>query len=278
MRLHFTKMQGLGNDFVVLDQLIHPAFISQKQIKAMAHRQTGIGFDQLIYIEAPVRPDADFHYRVFNADGTEIEHCGNGARCFYRYVRDKRLTWKKTIKVSTAAGGLIEMTQAGQGMVSVTMAAPQFASSQIPITQQGEPTSMYGLTIQEECFNVGLVSVGNPHCVLLVPDVKVAAVKRIGDLIRHHDYFPEQVNVGFLEVVSPSRARLRVYERGVGETLACGTGACAAFAIGRVQGWLDERIHIELPGGSLQLIWKGEQHRMIMTGPAVTVFEGHIHL
>lgn len=278
MRLHFTKMQGLGNDFVVLDQLSHPSFISRKQINEMSDRQTGIGFDQLIYIEAPVRPDADFHYRVFNADGHEIEHCGNGARCFYRYVRDKRLTWKKTIKVSTEAGGLIEITQAGQGLISVTMEEPQFTSNQIPITQQGDNSSLYALTIKEETFEVGLVSVGNPHCVLLVPDVKVAAVKRIGHLIRHHEFFPEQVNVGFMEVISPTRAKLRVYERGVGETLACGTGACAAFAIGRTQGWLDERIRIELPGGMLQLVWKGEQHRMIMTGPAEIVFEGHIDL
>ncbi len=278
MRLHFTKMHGLGNDFVVLDQVTHPTFISQKQIKEMSNRQLGIGFDQLIFIEAPLRPDADFHYRVFNADGREIEHCGNGARCFYRYVRDKHLTWKKTIKVSTENGALIELTQAGQNLVSVTMEAPQFSSAQIPVTQDQPACTLYPLTVKDETFEVGLVSVGNPHCVLLVSDINAAPVKRVGHLIRHHEYFPQQVNVGFMEVVTPTRAKLRVYERGAGETQACGTGACAAFAIGRTQGWLDERIRVELPGGILHLVWKGQQHQMMMIGPAETVFEGHIDL
>jgi diaminopimelate epimerase len=270
-------MHGLGNDFAIIEQVTNPVYLSTKQIQKMADRNTGIGFDQLIYIEAPLRPDVDFHYRVFNADGTEVEHCGNGARCLYRFVRNRRLTWKKTIKVSTETDTILEMTQASQGLVSVTMQEPQFSTEQIPRTQ-GNSNQLHGLEIAGKEFDVGLVSVGNPHCILLVDDIKRAPVVELGNQIRKHHWFPEQVNVGFMEVINPTQIKLRVFERGVGETLACGTGACAAIAVGRQQGWLDERVRVELKGGDLQLLWKGKDNQMIMTGPAETVFEGSINL
>jgi len=277
MRLAFTKMHGLGNDFAVIEQVTNPIYLSTKQINKMSDRNTGIGFDQLIYIEAPLRPDVDFHYRVFNADGSEVEHCGNGARCLYRFVRNNRLTWKKTIKVSTETDTILEMTQASQGLVSVTMQEPQFSTDQIPRTANIY-NQLHGLELAGKEFEVGLVSVGNPHCVLLVDDIKRAPVVELGSQIRQHHWFPQQVNVGFMEVITPTRIKLRVFERGVGETQACGTGACAAIAIGRQQGWLDERVIVELQGGDLQLLWKGKDNQMIMTGPAETVFEGTINI
>ena len=277
MRLAFTKMHGLGNDFAVIEQVTNPVYLSAKQIQKISDRNTGIGFDQLIYVEAPLRPDVDFHYRVFNADGTEVEHCGNGARCLYRFVRNRRLTWKKTIKVSTETDIVLEMTQAGQGLVSVTMQEPMFSTEQIPRTANIKD-QLHPLEIEGKGFDVGLVSVGNPHCVLLVDDIKRAPVVELGIQIRQHHWFPQQVNVGFMEVITPTRIKLRVFERGVGETLACGTGACAAIAIGRQQGWLDERVKVELQGGDLQLLWKGKDNEMIMTGPAETVFEGTINI
>lgn len=278
MRVQFTKMHGLGNDFVVIDQLTQSNFISHKKIKALSDRKRGIGFDQLIFIEAPSVPEADFHFRVFNADGQEIEHCGNGARCFYRYVKDKRLTWKNTIYVSTEMGDLLEMTQAAHGMVTVTMTTPKFRTEQIPVTLEKENDSLYPVQVKNKTYDLGMVSMGNPHCVLLVPDINVAPVKRLGQQLRVHQHFPEQVNVGFMEVVTPTRIKLRVYERGVGETLACGTGACAAVAVGIQQGWLDERARVELPGGHLHIKWKGDNYPMVMTGPARTVFEGAFEL
>ncbi len=277
MRLPFTKMHGLGNDFVVIEQVTNPVYLSTKQIQKMSDRNTGIGFDQLIYVEAPLRPDVDFHYRVFNADGGEVEHCGNGARCLYRFIRDRRLTWKKTIRVSTETDTILEMTQASQGLVSVTMQEPEFSTNQIPRTEN-LLNQLHALEIDGSEMDVGLVSVGNPHCVLLVDDIKRAPVVELGIQIRQHHWFPEQVNVGFMEVINPTRIKLRVFERGVGETLACGTGACAAIAIGRQQGWLDERVKVELNGGDLQLLWKGKDNQMIMTGPAETVFEGTINI
>ncbi len=277
MQLSFTKMHGLGNDFMVIEQVTNPIYLSAKQIRKLSDRNLGVGFDQLIYVEAPLRPDVDFHYRVFNGDGTEIEHCGNGARCFYRFIRNKRLTWKKTIKVSTETDTILEMTQSGQGLVSVTMQEPEFTTKQIPKTMNS-PNQLHPLEINGKTLDVGLVSVGNPHCVLLVEDISRAPVSELGILIREHKWFPEQVNVGFMEVITPTKIKLRVFERGVGETLACGTGACAAIAVGRQQGWLDERVRVELNGGDLQLLWKGSDNQMVMTGPAETVFEGEIEI
>jgi len=278
MRVPFTKMHGLGNDFVVLDQLTQNHFIGQKKIKELSDRKRGIGFDQLIFIEPPTTPEVDFNFRVFNADGQEIEHCGNGARCFYRYVRDKRLTWKKNIKVSTELGHVLEMSPAPHGMVSVSMVSPNFKTEQIPITLEQNNNDLIEVTLKNETYELGMVSMGNPHCVLLVPDINVAPVKRLGQQLRIHPHFPEQVNVGFMEVVTPTRVKLRVYERGVGETLACGTGACAAVAVGIQQGWLQERARVELQGGYLHIKWKGDETPMIMTGPAESVFEGHLEL
>ncbi len=277
LKIPFSKMHGLGNDFVVLDHVTNPLFLNAKQIRLLSDRHRGIGCDQLIYVEAPVRPDADFHYRVFNADGTEIEHCGNGARCFYRFVRDKNLTWKGKLRVSTETGAILELSQSSHGMVSVEMEEPLFQTPQIPCTVEKKQT-MYSLFVAQENFEVGLVSMGNPHCVILVPDVDSAPVNELGPMICQHPWFPEGVNVGFMEVLNPVKIKLRVFERGVGETQACGTGACAALAVGRQQGWLDERVRVELPGGTLQLAWKGAGHKLRMTGSAVTVFEGEIEL
>jgi len=277
LRIPFSKMQGLGNDFVVIDQVTNPQYLNTKQIQKLADRHYGIGCDQLIYVEAPMRPDVDFHYRVFNADGHEVEHCGNGARCFYRFVREHQLSWKGRLRVSTETGSVLEMTQGPNGMVCVEMDEPQFNTKQIPVTQQKQQLN-YKLKVADEIISVGLVSMGNPHCVILVNDIEKAPVSELGPVIGQHPWFPEGVNVGFMEVLNPVRIKLRVFERGSGETQACGTGACAALAIGRQHGWLDERVRIEQPGGNLQLNWKGAGHRLKMTGSAVTVFEGIIEL
>ncbi len=277
LQIPFSKMQGLGNDFVVIDQVTNPQYLNNKQIKLLSDRHYGVGCDQLIYVEAPVRPDADFHYRVFNADGSEIGHCGNGARCFYRFVKERKLTWKGQIRVSTETGGVLEISQSSHGMVSVEMDEPQFKTSSIPITCEQEKL-MYRLVIADESLDIGLVSMGNPHCVILVPDVESAPVNELGPMICQHPWFPEGVNVGFMEVINPVRVKLRVFERGLGETQACGTGACAALAVGRQQGWLDERIRVELAGGHLQLAWKGVGNKLKMTGSATTVFEGIIEI
>jgi diaminopimelate epimerase len=277
MRLPFTKMHGLGNDFVVLDQVTRPTFLSGKQIRALADRHRGIGFDQLIYVEAPKRPDADFHYRVFNADGREIEHCGNGARCFYRFVRDKQLTWKRRLVVTTESGQLLQMFHVGPGLVGVEMEEPAFATSLIPRTlERTQP--LYPLPVLDDVLEVGLVSVGNPHCVVMVPDAGNAPVADLGPVICSHSWFPKQANVSFMEIQSSNRIRLRVFERGVGETEACGTAACAAMAVGRSLGWLDEKVRVWQPGGFLQLSWSGPGQRMTMIGPAVSVFDGEIEL
>ncbi len=278
MRLSFTKMHGLGNDFVVLDQVTQPVYLSQKQIRGLADRHRGIGFDQLIYVEAPIRPDADFHYRVFNADGKEAGHCGNGARCFYRFVRDKQLTWKRRIKVTTEDGSLLDIFHAGPGLVGVEMEGPVFQTPQIPVTMRHHGQHLYQLPVMDDIIEVGLVSVGNPHCIVWVPDIHTAPVRELGPMLCQHAWFPEQVNVSFVELKSRNHVALRVFERGVGETQACGTAACATIAIGRALGWLDEKVRVIQPGGMLQLRWRGQGANMVMIGPAQKVFEGVVEL
>lgn len=276
MLLHFTKMHGLGNDFMVLDLISQKARLRPEQIRRLADRHFGIGFDQLLTVEPPTTPDADFRYRIFNADGSEVENCGNGARCFAVFVHDKKLTCKQTLKVETAGGPLILQLN-DKGLVTVDMGVPRLKPDEIPF-QAAQQAISYPLQLQDQSLEVGAVSMGNPHAVLRVDDVLNFPVEQIGPQIEQHSRFPKRVNAGFLQVISRNQGRLRVYERGAGETLACGTGACAAMVYGRLQGWFDSRVEIHLPGGCLQIEWSGEGHPVKMTGPAQRVFEGQLFI
>lgn len=276
MRLDFTKMQGLGNDFIVFDATRRPINLSPEQIRTLSDRRFGIGFDQLLLVEPQRTDSADFHYRIFNADGGEVEQCGNGARCFARYVRDKGLTDKDTIQVGTA-GGEIRLFIEADGQVRVNMGAPRFLPEEIPFQAEAE-ADRYPIAINGETFQIGAVSMGNPHTVLQVSDTNTAPVETLGPLLESHPRFPRRVNVGFMAIRSRGHIDLRVFERGAGETLACGTGACAAMVVGRRWGLLDERVRVSLPGGDLLIGWQGPGESVWMTGPAVTVFEGSVVL
>jgi diaminopimelate epimerase len=276
MLLRFTKMHGLGNDFMVLDLVSQHAHILPKHAKQWGDRRTGIGFDQLLLVEAPNNPDVDFRYRIFNSDGSEVEQCGNGARCFARFVLDKRLTAKKQIRVETK-GGIIELDIRNDGQISVDMGAPRLVPADIPFDAPEQAIS-YPLDVDGENVEVAAVSMGNPHAVLRVYDINNAPVDVLGPKIEHHPRFPARVNVGFLHVVDRQRAQLRVWERGVGETQACGTGACAAAVAAITQGWMDSPMLIDLPGGRLSIEWAGPGHSVVMTGPAVRVYEGQVRL
>ncbi len=279
MRVSFTKMHGLGNDFVVIDAISQHVSLRPAQITKLADRHTGVGFDQLLLIEPPSRPDADFDYRIFNADGGEVAHCGNGARCFAKFVIDRGLTAKSDITVNTARG-LITLSFDDQGWVKVNMGAPRFEADVLPY--QGPPTPDPQSTVTLESpvgpLEFGLVSMGNPHAVARVASVETTPVEIVGPAIQAMSQFPESVNVGFMQIDSPSQISLRVFERGVGETQACGTGACAAVAYGRLQGWLDAQVTVATRGGNLQIEWQGNDHDLIMIGPAETVFEGEVRL
>lgn len=276
MLLRFTKMHGLGNDFMVIDLVTQHAQLSAKQIRQWGDRHTGVGFDQLLLVEPPSTPDADFRYRIFNADGSEVEQCGNGARCFARFVQDKRLTAKKTIHVETAGGPIVLQINRDK-QVTVDMGAPRFIPAEIPFEADAEACE-YRLEVGGETLQVAAVSMGNPHCVTLVPDVRDGTLERLGALIEAHPRFPRKVNAGFMQVVDRQHARLRVYERGVGETQACGTGACAAAVAGIRLGLLDSPVQIDLPGGRLQIEWAGPGKPVLMTGPATRVYEGQIRV
>ncbi|MBP8262419.1 diaminopimelate epimerase [Pseudomonas fluvialis] len=276
MLLRFTKMHGLGNDFMVLDLISQHAHIQPKHAKAWGDRHTGVGFDQLLLVEAPTNPDVDFRYRIFNADGSEVEQCGNGARCFARFVVDKRLTVKKQIRVETK-GGIIELNLRPDGQVTVDMGAPRLVPEQIPFQADAEALS-YTVEVDGERHELAAVSMGNPHAVLRVDNVDSAPVHSLGPKLEHHPRFPKRVNVGFLQVINRQQARLRVWERGAGETQACGTGACAAAVAAIRQGWMDSPLQLELPGGSLSIEWAGPGQPVMMTGPAVRVYEGQIRL
>lgn len=276
MIIDFTKMQGLGNDFVVVDATAHPLRLTSQQIQHLADRHFGVGCDQVLLVQAPRTPGTDFHYRIFNADGGEVEQCGNGARCFVRYVRERGLTDKDEIVVETA-GGIIRPRLEADGRVTVDMGAPRFNPVDIPFIATAA-AARYDLDIPGRQLSVGAVSMGNPHAVLQVDSVRDAPVAELGPLIEHHPRFPKRVNAGFMEVVSPRHIRLRVYERGAGETLACGTGACAAVAVGRRWGVLDDTVSVDLPGGGLTIQWGGDDNPVWMTGPAERVFEGRIEL
>ncbi len=276
MLLNFTKMQGLGNDFIVIDAVSHPVKITAGQIRFLSDRHFGVGCDQVLIIEPAHDSSMDFFYRIFNADGGEVEQCGNGARCFVRYVHDKGLTCKTDITVGTISGNIHPRIEA-DGQISVDMGVPRFIPQEIPFVAEKESSS-YSLEVAGEKFDVGVVSVGNPHVVLQVEDIEHVPVASLGPVIESHARFPRRVNVGFMQVVDRSHIRLRVYERGVGETLACGSGACAATVIGRRQGLLDDSVSVELPGGSLLVQWSGGEETVRMTGPAFHVFEGKIEL
>jgi len=279
MRIQFTKMHGLGNDFVVIDAISQHVSLRPAQIVKLANRHTGVGFDQLLLIEPPSRPDADFDYRIFNSDGGEVEHCGNGARCFAKFVTDRQLTTKSKITVNTLRGLiLLEMTEGG--LVRVNMGTPKFDSTDLPYSGPPAPNDQRQVELDtpngKQLF--GLVSMGNPHAVMTVEDIEQAAVQSIGSAIQSAPQFPESVNVGFMQIESRSAIKLRVFERGVGETLACGTGACAAVAYARQLDLLDHTVTVATRGGNLQIEWQGQENDLIMTGPAESVFEGEFRL
>ena len=276
MLLRFTKMHGLGNDFMVIDLVTQHAHIQPKHVRQWGDRHTGVGFDQLLIVEPPSRPDVDFRYRIFNADGSEVEQCGNGARCFARFVVDKRLTAKKRIRVETK-GGVIELNLRSDGQITVDMGAPRLEPAQIPFAAT-ETAVCYPVEVAGRTVELAAVSMGNPHGVLRVDDVDTAPVHELGAQLETHPRFPQKANIGFLQVVDAHHARLRVWERGCGETQACGTGACAAAVAGIRQGWLQSPVQISLPGGSLSIEWAGPGAPVLMTGPALRVFEGQVRL
>ncbi|MGM8936432.1 diaminopimelate epimerase [Pseudomonas neustonica] len=276
MLLRFTKMHGLGNDFMVIDLVTQHAQLLPKQIRQWSDRHTGIGFDQLLVVEPPSCPDADFRYRIYNADGSEVEQCGNGARCFARFVQDKRLTAKKVIQVETA-GGPITLQVRRDGQVTVDMGAPRFTPADVPFIAEHE-AEQYAFEVAGEQLMVSAVSMGNPHCVTLVDEINNGMLERLGAHIEAHPRFPRKVNAGFMQVIDPEHARLRVFERGVGETQACGTGACAAAVAGIRLGLLRSPVQIQLPGGNLQIEWDGPGQPVMMTGPATRVYEGQIRV
>lgn len=276
MLLRFTKMHGLGNDFMVIDLISQHAHIQPKHARQWGDRHTGVGFDQLLLVEAPHNPDVDFRYRIFNADGSEVEQCGNGARCFARFVLDKRLTTKRRIHVETK-GGIIELNLRADGQIGVDMGPPRLVPAEIPFQADAEALR-YPLNIDDQSLEIAAISMGNPHAVLRVDDIDSAPVHELGPKIEHHPRFPQRVNAGFLQVIDRQHAKLRVWERGAGETQACGTGACAAAVAAIRQGWMDSPVQIDLPGGRLSIEWAGSGQPVIMTGPAVRVFEGQVRL
>ncbi len=274
-QLTFYKMHGLGNDFMVFDAINQVVTLSEQQIRSWSNRYTGVGFDQLLLVEKPTQAGVDFRYRIFNADGSEVAQCGNGARCFARFVRDRGLSDKDALTVETASGIIVLYLE--QDGVRVNMGVPRFMSTQIPLTLA--QTSVYEQLIDGEVLRFGSVSMGNPHALIWVDDISIADVERWGKAVQaRRDLFPEGVNVGFAQLMGRNQIRLRVYERGAGETQACGTGACAAMAICRQLEQVDERVTVSLPGGDLVIEWSGKIDDVLwMTGPAVTVFEGKIN-
>jgi len=269
--LRFTKMEGLGNDFVVIDATRVPFALEAADIRRLADRRFGVGCDQLLVVE-PARDGADFRYRIFNADGGEVEQCGNGARCFVVYVREHGLTGKREIRVETA-GGVIVPRLEDDGEVSVDMGMPRFSPRDVPFVG-GTGAVVEPLDVDGTLVHISALSMGNPHAVLIVDDVESAPVATLGPLIERHPRFPARVNAGFMQIVDRATMRLRVFERGAGETLACGTGACAAVVAGRRRGLLDEQVRVITRGGELAIRWPGEGSGVVMKGPARTVFEG----
>jgi diaminopimelate epimerase len=276
MSAPFTKMHGAGNDFVVFDGVTRPIVLTPEKIRRLADRHFGIGCDQVLVVERPSASGADFRYRIFNADGGEVEQCGNGARCFVRFVRDKRLTAKDEIAVETISGMIYPRLEP-DGNVTVNMGVPRFDPAEVPF-EAGKRENVYDLEVNGRKVSVTVLSMGNPHAVQVVPEVDNAPVNTQGPLIERHPRFPQRVNAGYMQIMDRGHIRLRVHERGAGETLACGSGACAAVVAGRQRGLLDDKVDVKLLGGTLRVSWAGEGQPVWMTGPAVTVFEGTIDL
>jgi len=271
-KLGFTKMHGLGNDFVVLDGIARQIDLTPAHYRRLADRRLGVGCDQVLLVERPTRPDVDFRYRIFNADGGEVEQCGNGARCFVKFVRERGYTTKRRLRVETL-GGIIEPEWSESGEVTVDMGPPRFAPSEIPFHSDSDAL-VQPLDVDGDTIEISAVSMGNPHAVQVVADILRAPVTTQGPKLEHHPSFPQRVNAGYMQVVDRATIRLRVWERGAGETLACGTGACAAVVTGIRRGLLDRAVRVETRGGSLAISWAGAGAPVAMTGPATTVFEG----
>lgn len=276
MKLEFTKMHGLGNDFMVIDAINQRVALTPEQVRSLADRHFGIGFDQLLLVEAATGPDTDFRYRIFNADGSEVGQCGNGARCFMQFVHENGLTHKSLVRVETRNGRL-ELVREDDGQVTVNMGVPRFAPADIPFRVPAE-AARYCLDLGDRKVEIGAVSLGNPHAVLKVKDIDNAPVAELGPRIEQHALFPERANAGFMQIIDRGTIRLRVYERGAGETLACGSGACAAAVIGQYWGVLDSPVRVILSGGELVISWSGPGSPVMMTGPATTVYHGRIEL
>lgn len=273
--LAFTKMQGAGNDFVVIDATRQPFDLDRDERRRLADRRRGIGCDQLMIVEAP-DGNEDFSYRIFNADGGEVEQCGNGVRCIARFIHDRGLSMKKTLRLGSL-GGVMETELLDDNSVRVNMGEPRFAPTEIPFDAEQEQLT-YPLALEGELLEVGVVSMGNPHVVLQVTDTSTTPVEDLGEMLESHPRFPKRVNVGFMQKIDGQHIRLRVFERGVGETLACGTGACAAVAWGILAGTLDTEVEVELPGGTLVVSWRGRGTPLFLTGPADSVYEGNISI
>jgi diaminopimelate epimerase len=276
MSILFTKMHGTGNDFVVFDAINQSVALTPEKIRRIADRHIGVGCDQVLVVERATLPEADFRYRIYNADGGEVEQCGNGARCFVRFVHARGLTTKPEIVVETT-GGLIRPRLDAGGQVTVNMGVPRFEPGEVPFTAAARAPA-YDIDVNGGAREVSVLSMGNPHAVQIVADVEAAPVAAEGASIERHPRFPQRVNAGFMQIVDRGHIRLRVFERGAGETLACGTGACAAVVAGRQRGLLDATVNVSLRGGMLRIAWAGEGEPVWMTGPAVTVFEGTIDL
>lgn len=276
MLLNFSKMQGLGNDFVVIDAVRQRVTLSAAQVRRIGDRRYGVGCDQILLAEPPSRPDTDFRYRVFNADGSEAEHCGNGIRCLGRFLVEQGLTDRRELRIETGSGdATIYFT--GERSVRVDMGPPQLEPARIPFQAESRQ-AVYTVDVGGEEVELTAVSMGNPHAVIIVPELESAPVARLGPYLETHPRFPHRANIGFMQILDRNHVRLRVYERGVGETLACGTGACAAVVTGRLRGLLDAQVSVSLPGGKLDIEWGGEGQPVMMTGPAMTVFTGQIEL
>ncbi len=276
MNLKFTKMHGAGNDFVVLNGISQKIALSAEQIRRIADRHFGVGCDQLLLVEKATVADADFRYRIFNADGGEVEQCGNGARCFVRFVTDAGLTQKTEIRVQTMCG-LITLKLEADGMVTVNMGAPRFEPEKIPFLTNSQALT-YILPLKNQTVEIGALSMGNPHAVQVVIDVEAAPVLTQGPAIEHHPQFPQRVNAGFMQIMSRQHIKLRVYERGAGETLACGTGACAAVVHGIRLGLLESPVKVSARGGELNISWAGAHAPVMMSGAAAVVFEGELNI
>ena len=276
MLMKFTKMHGLGNDFVVIDAVTQNVRVTASMARRLSDRKTGIGCDQVLIVEPPSEPDIDFNYRIFNCDGAEVEQCGNGARCLARFVQDRRLTGKNPIRVKTS-NRVIELKMENKTQVAVDMGVPELEPANIPF-EAADKATLYEIEVDGQTQQIAAVSMGNPHAVLKVDDVASAPVAELGAKLESHPRFPNRVNVGFMQILSRNEIKLRVYERGVGETEACGTGACAAAVAALEQGLVDSPVTMQLTRGNLKIDWQGAGHALIMTGPAATVFHGRIRI